>query len=160
MKITVLSVALFGTVLTATADDGPPQYGAPIELAAAKKVMAAAEAEARKQKWPVAIAIVDNAGMLVMFQRLENTQLGSVQIALEKAKTSALFRRPTKAFEDRVAEGGVNLKLLKLPGGLPMEGGLPIISGGKVIGGIGVSGVASSQDAMVGQAGLDALSNP
>ena len=160
MKSYMLTVALIGLVSSAAADDGPPRYGMPIELAAAKKVMAAAEAEARKQKWPVAIAIVDNAGMLVMFQRLENTQLGSVQIALEKAKTSALFRRPTKAFEDRIAGGGVNLKLLKLPGGLPMEGGLPIIVDGKVIGGIGVSGVASSQDAMVGQAGLDALSKP
>ena len=160
MKSVVLSVALISFVSIATAADGPPQYGLPIELAAAKKVMAAAEAEARKQKWPVAIAIVDNAGMLVMFQRLENTQLGSVQIALEKAKTSALFRRPTKAFEERIADGGVNLKLLKLPGGLPMEGGLPIIVDGKVIGGIGVSGVASTQDAMVGQAGLDALAKP
>lgn len=158
MKIAAMLLALAGLVSHARGQEAPPEYGVPIELAAAKKVMAAAEERARQEKWPVAIAIVDNAGMLVMFQRLENTQLGSVQIALEKAKTSALFRRPTKAFEDRIAEGGVNLKLLKLPGGLPMEGGLPIVVEGKVIGGIGVSGVASFQDAIVGQAGLDALS--
>lgn len=158
------SAALLATILatiasTAVAQEAPPEYGMPIALTAAKKVMAAAEAKAREEKWPVAIAIVDNAGLLVMFQRLENTQLGSVQVALEKAQTAALFRRPTKVFEERIAEGGVNLKLLKLPGGLPMEGGLPIIVDGKVIGGIGVSGVTSTQDGMAAQAGLDALAN-
>lgn len=150
------AIALFLTSSAAFAQ-APPEYGKPIELAAAKKVMAAAEAEARRNKWPVAIAIVDNAGMLVMFQRLENTQLGSVQVALDKAGTAALFRRPTKAFEERIAEGGVNLKLLRLPKGLPMEGGLPIVVNGKIIGAIGVSGVQSTQDAEVGQAGIDAL---
>ena len=156
MKLSVFVVCL-SVGSSVWAQDGPPEYGTPIALGDAKKVMAGAEAEARRKNWPVAIAIVDNAGLLVMFQRLENTQLGSVQVAIEKAKTAALFRRETKAFEERIAEGGVNLKLLRLPGGLPMEGGLPIIVGGKVIGGIGVSGVASSQDAMVGRAGLAAL---
>jgi glc operon protein GlcG len=153
----LLAVAALLSFTTAIADDGPPQYGTPIDLETARKVMAGAQAKAKQENWPVAIAIVDNAGFLVLFERLDNTQLASVQIALEKAQTSALFRRPTKAFEDRLAEGGANLKLLRLPGGLPMEGGLPILVDGKVIGAIGVSGVTSTQDGEIAQAGLDAL---
>lgn len=141
---------------TAAVADEPPRYGEPISLDAAKKVMQAAEQKAHEEKWPVAIAIVDSGGHLVMFQRLENTQLGSIEIALQKAKTAALYRRPTKAFEDSLAEGGANVKLVQLPG-LIFEGGLPIIHDGKVIGAIGVSGVKSTQDAEVGQAGIKAL---
>jgi uncharacterized protein GlcG (DUF336 family) len=122
----------------------------------AAKVMAAAEAEAKKQNWPVAIAIVDSGGHLVMFHRLDNTQLGSVEVALGKATTAVNFRRPTKAFEERLAAGGADLKLLRLPG-LPLEGGIPIVHQGKLIGGIGVSGVQSHQDAAVANAGLKAL---
>lgn len=154
--LTILLIAL-ATITKASAQEAPPSYGPAISLATAKKVMAAAEAEANKHKWPVAIAILDSGGHLVLFQRLENTQLGSVKVALKKAKTAVLYRRPTKAFEERIATGGVNLKLLKLPG-LPMEGGLPIIQDGKVIGGIGVSGVKSTEDAQVARAGLAAIS--
>lgn len=135
----------------------PPEYGLPITLPMAQKIMAAAEAEAKRQQFPVAIAIVDTHGMLVMFQRLDNTQYGSVQVALEKASTAALFRRETRAFEEMLADGGANLRLLKLPAALPLEGGLPILVDGKVIGGIGVSGVKSTEDAEVGRAGLKAL---
>ena len=138
------------------AQDPPLPYGLAIDLATANKVMAAAEIEANKNKWPVAIAIVDSGGHLVLFQRLDNTQLGSIEVALEKAKTSVLYRRPTKAFEDRIAQGGADLKLLKLPG-LPLEGGIPIVKDGTIIGAIGVSGVLSSQDAQIGTAGLKAL---
>lgn len=134
----------------------PPQYGEPISLADAKKVMAAAEAEANKQEWPVAIAIVDPGGFMVMFQRLENTQYGSVEVAIEKARTAALYRRPTKVFQDALEAGGANLRLLKLPGS-PLEGGVPIIVDGKVIGAVGVSGVTSEQDAQVATAGIKAL---
>lgn len=137
----------------------PPPYGEAISIEQARKVIAAAEAEAKKNEWPVAIAVVDGAGFLVAFARLDNTQLGSVEVALQKAKTSALFRRPTKAFEDGLATGGANLRLLKLPGALPVEGGLPIIHQGKVIGAIGVSGVQATEDAQVATAGLQAL-NP
>ena len=154
-----LSFALIvGSLLAAAAEaqDEPPAYGPAIKLATAKKVMAAAEAEAKKHHWPVAIAILDSGGHLVMFQRLENTQLGSIDVALQKAKTAVLYRRPTKAFEERIAAGGVDLKLLKLPG-LPMEGGLPILHQGKVIGGIGVSGVKSTEDAQIARAGLAAI---
>lgn len=149
----VMSTLMAGVV----AAQEPIPYGAPITLAQARKVMAAAEAEATKQNWPVAIAIVDAGGHLVLFQRLENTQLGSIEVAQQKAKTSALFRRPTKAFEETLEKGGANLKALKLPQALPIEGGLPIVVDGKIIGAIGVSGVKSTEDAQVATAGLAAL---
>ena len=135
----------------------PIPYGEPISLAAAKKVIAAAEAEARKNEWPVAIAVVDGAGFLVAFHRLDNTQLGSVEVALQKAKTSAHFRRPTKAFEDRLAGESADLKLLTLPGALPIEGGLPIVVDGKIIGAIGVSGVKSSEDGQIAAAAVEGV---
>jgi uncharacterized protein GlcG (DUF336 family) len=134
-----------------------PAYGPDIDLAVAKTIMEAAEGEARKQQWPVAIAIVDTHGHLVMFQRLENTQYGSIQVALEKASTAAMFRRETKVFEDMIAQGGAGLKALRLPAALGVEGGVPVVVDGKVIGGIGVSGVQSTQDAEVARAGLRAL---
>lgn len=142
---------------TAAPAPPPPPYGAPISLKQAHKIVEAAEAEAEKQGWPVAIAVVDGAGHLVLFHRLDNTQYGSVEVAIEKAKTSALFRRPTKVFEETIAKGAENLKVLKLPGATPIEGGLPIIVDGKLIGAIGVSGVKSTEDAQVASAGLAAL---
>ena len=140
------------------AQAAPPStpYGTPIDMAAAKKAMAAAEAEAIKNNWGVAIAIVDSGANLVMLQRLDNAQLSSVRIAEQKARTAAEFRRPTKVFEDAVAGGGIGLRVLTF-GASVAEGGVPIISGGKVIGAIGVSGVQSQQDAQVAQAGADAL---
>ena len=140
------------------AQAAPPStpYGAPINITAAKKAMAAAEAEATKNNWGVAIAIVDSGANLVMLQRLDNAQLSSVRIAEQKARTAAEFRRPTKVFEDAVAGGGIGLRVLTF-GASVAEGGVPIVSGGKVIGAIGVSGVQSHQDAQVAQAGADAL---
>jgi uncharacterized protein GlcG (DUF336 family) len=137
----------------------PPStpYGAPIDIAAAKKAMAAAEAEAVKNNWGVAIAIVDSGANLVMLHRLDNAQLSSVRIAEQKARTAAEFRRPTKVFEDAVAGGGVGLRVLTF-GANAAEGGVPIVSNGKVIGAIGVSGVQSHQDAQVAQTGADAVS--
>jgi glc operon protein GlcG len=131
-------------------------YGAPISLADAKKAMAAAEAEAIKNGWGVAIAIVDSGANLVMLQRLDNAQLSAVRVAEQKARTAAEFRRPTKVFEDAVAGGGVGLRVLTFDASVA-EGGVPIVSGGKVIGAIGVSGVQSHQDAQVAQAGADAV---
>jgi uncharacterized protein GlcG (DUF336 family) len=154
-KTAYCCLVLMGASCIAVAQE-PVEYGPPIRLAMAARMMAAAEAEAKKQGWPVAIAIVDSGGHLVAFQRLDNTQLGSIEVALGKAKTAVMYRRPTKAFEDRLAAGGADLKLLRLPG-LPLEGGLPIVHQGKLIGGIGVSGVQSSQDAAVATAGLKAL---
>jgi uncharacterized protein GlcG (DUF336 family) len=140
------------------AQAAPPStpYGAPIPINAAKKVMAAAEAEATKNNWAVAIAIVDSGANLVMLHRLDNAQLSSVRIAEQKARTAAEFRRPTKVFEDAVAGGGVGLRVLTF-GASVAEGGVPIVSGGQVVGAIGVSGVQSHQDAQVAQAGADAV---
>lgn len=157
--LSIMTLVLTAAALNATPAmaQAPIPYGEPITNEQAKKIIAAAEEEARKNDWPVAIAVVDGGGHLVAFSRLDHTQLGSVEIAQEKAKTSALFRRPTKAFEDTLAAGGVNAKVLKLPGALPIEGGLPIIHDGKIIGAVGVSGVKSTEDAQIATAGLEAL---
>jgi glc operon protein GlcG len=140
------------------AQPAPPStpYGAPITIDAAKKAMAAAEAEAIKNNWGVAIAIVDSGGNIVLLQRLDNAQLSAPRIAEAKARTAVEFRRPTKVFEEAVAGGGVGLRVLTF-GASVAEGGVPIVAGGKIIGGIGVSGVASHQDAQVAQAGADAI---
>jgi glc operon protein GlcG len=137
----------------------PPQilYGAPIGLEQAKKVIAGAEAEAKKNNWNVVIAILDSGGNLVMLQRLDGAQLGSIEVATDKARSAVLFRRPTKAFQDLVAQGGAHLRLLRLNGANPLEGGDPIIVDGKIIGAIGVSGVSSEQDAQIARAGIAAL---
>jgi uncharacterized protein GlcG (DUF336 family) len=140
------------------AQTAPPStpYGAPISIDAAKQAMAAAEAEAIKNNWGVAIAIVDSGANLVMLHRLDNAQLSAVRIAEQKARTAAEFRRPTKVFEDAVAGGGIGLRVLTF-GASVAEGGIPIVAGGKVVGAIGVSGVQSHQDAQVAQAGADAV---
>jgi glc operon protein GlcG len=134
-----------------------PQYGADINLEQAKKAIAAGQAEARKNNWPVAIAVVDNHGFLVAFEKMDNTQTASVQVAIDKALSSAMYRRPTKAFQDGVAGGGAGLRVLNLRGASTVEGGLPIVVGGKIIGGIGVSGVTADQDGAVAKVGADAL---
>jgi uncharacterized protein GlcG (DUF336 family) len=126
-----------------------------ITLEAAKKMAAAGEAEARKNGWNVAIAVVDASGGLILFQKLDETQPGSIAISQGKARTAALFKRPTKAMEEAVAAG--KLAFLSLDGILPIQGGLPVIADGKVIGAVGVSGVTSAQDEQVAQAALGAL---
>jgi len=134
-----------------------PQYGPNISLDQAKKVLAGADAEARKNGWPMAIAIVDTAGQLVLYQRHDNTQTASVQVAQDKAVSAAMYRRPTKVFQDMVAKGGDGIRALGLRGASPVEGGLTIAVDGKIIGGIGVSGMASDQDGMVAKAGAESL---
>lgn len=134
-----------------------PQYGADINLEQAKKAIAAGQAEARKNNWPVAIAIVDNHGFLVAFEKMDNTQSASVQVAIDKASSAAMYRRPTKAFQDGVAGGGAGLRVLNLRGASVVEGGLPIIVGGKIVGGVGVSGVTADQDGIVAKAAAEAL---
>jgi len=151
----VVSMAVALTAGAAGAQ-APPEYGAPITNEQAKKVMAGAEAEAVKNKWPVVITILDSGGNIMMVQRLDNAQFGSVDISRDKAKSAVALRRPTKVFQDLIAQGGANLRLLNI-GYSVLEGGIPIIVGGKVIGGIGVSGVTSQQDAQIAQAGIDAL---
>lgn len=139
--------------VTGVAQAQAPAYGNEVTLDMAKKVMAAAEAEAKKNNWTVVIAIVDTHGLLVMLQRLDNTQTGSVKVAIEKARTAAMFKRPSKVFEDAVAGG--RLTLLGVPGAMPIEGGLPLMQDGKLIGAIGVSGMSSQQDGQVAKAGTD-----
>jgi glc operon protein GlcG len=135
----------------------PPPYGTPISLEQAKKVMAGAEAEATKNNWNVVIAVLDSGGNLVMLHRMDGAQFGSIDVARDKAHSAVAFRRPTKAFEDALGQGGVNLRILKLPGASPLEGGLPIVVGGKLVGGVGVSGVLATQDAQIGRAGIENL---
>jgi uncharacterized protein GlcG (DUF336 family) len=129
----------------------------PIVLDAAKKAAAAAAAEARKNSWNMAIAIVDPGGHLVYFEKMDNTQTGSVDVAIEKARSAALFRRPTKVFQDGVAAGGEGLRLLRLEGSVPIDGGVPIVVGGRILGGIGVSGGSGEQDGQVARAGADSV---
>ena len=133
----------------------PPGYGAPISLEDAKKVVAGAEAEMKKNNWNLVIAVVGPSGDLVYLQKADLAAVASVTVALEKAKTSATFRAPSKAFMDRLANG--ETYLLRLPGATPVAGGLPIIMDGKVVGAIGISGASALQDHQAAQAGVDAL---
>src|SRR6185295_19155872 len=132
-------------------------YGPNINVETAKKLAAPAIAEARKNNWNMAVAIVDTAGDLVYFEKMDDTQAGSVQIAQSKARSAARFKRPTKAFQDALAAGGEGLRLLALEGAVPVEGGIPLVSGGKIVGAIGASGGTSQQDGVVAQAGASAL---
>lgn len=125
-----------------------------LTLEDARKIAAGAEAEALRNNWPVVIAIVDDGGHLLYLQRLDNTQYGSIHVAIEKARAAIAFRRPTKIWEENIAEG--HMRYLNLPGTLPIEGGLPITVGNQFAGAIGVSGVRSFQDAQIAQAGIDA----
>ena len=130
-------------------------YGPPVDLAQAKRIAAGAMAEAHRNSWRVVVAIVDTHGFLKYYEMMDDTQTASAMVAVEKARTAAMFRRPTKFFEESIAGG--RLALLGMHGAIPVEGGLPIVLNGKVIGGIGVSGLTSAQDAQVAQAGLDTL---
>ena len=118
--------------------------------------MTAAEAEAVKNNWAMAIAILDSTGHMVMLHRLDNTQYGSIGVAEDKARSALYFRRPSKVFEDLVAQGGVGMRTLALRGASPLEGGIPIVTDGKIVGAIGVSGATSAQDGQVAKTGADA----
>ena len=135
----------------------PPPYGQAITLDQAKKVMAGAEAEAKKNKWNVVICILDSGGNIVILSRMDGAQFGSIEVAHEKAYSAVAFRRPTKAFEDAIGQGGANLRVLRLPGASTFEGGLPIVVDGKLIGAVGVSGVTAPQNAQIGRAGIEAV---
>ena len=135
----------------------PPPYGPPINMENARKVMAAAEAEAAKSNWSVVVAIIDSGGNLVMLHRGDDVQLSSLDIAQGKAQTALRFKRPSKVLDDAISGGGPGLRFLALKDIVPLEGGLPILLDGKIIGAIGVSGVLSAQDAQTARAGVDAL---
>ena len=134
-----------------------PQYGPNVTLEQARKLIASGAAEARKNSWPVAITIVDTAGMLVAFEKMDGTQSGSVMISQDKAVSAAMLRRPTKVIQEAVAGGGAGVRFLGLRYASPVEGGVPITVDGKIIGAIGVSGVTSEQDGMVAAAGIAGL---
>ena len=162
MRYHVLASALLCAGLLAGApaqaqQKGPPPYGAPITLAQAQKVAGAAMAEAAKIKWEEAIAIVEPNGQLVYYAKLDDTQYGSMKVALNKATSAAMFRRPTKVFHDLLAKGPQFNYLLELEGANAVPGGMPIVVGGKIIGGLGCSGVTGEQDIQICEAGLASL---
>jgi uncharacterized protein GlcG (DUF336 family) len=131
----------------------PNPYGAPIGVEDARKAAAAALAEARKNKWNMAVAVVDPSGNLVYYEKMDNTQLGSAEFSIDKARSAALFKRPTRAFQDALAQGGTNLRTLRVRDAVPVEGGIPLIADGKIVGAIGVSGDTADNDGKCAQAG-------
>jgi glc operon protein GlcG len=135
-----------------------PPYGPSITLAQAKQVAEAALAPAHAHGWTMVIAIVDPGGHLVYLEKMDQTQVGSVGIAQQKAYSAAIYKRPTKMFQDRLASGGAGLLVLRLKDAIPVEGGVPIVVGGKLIGALGVSGGSSAEDEVCAEAGASALS--
>ena len=132
-----------------------PDYGTPVTIDQAKKIAAAVVAECQSNKWNVAVAVVDTAGNLVYFERIENTQTASMDIAILKARAAATYRRATRVFADVIAKSGP--AIMTLPGVVASPGGLPLMVGGKVTGGVGVSGVTGDQDEQCAKAGLSAM---
>jgi glc operon protein GlcG len=132
-------------------------YGPSITLDVAKQAAAAALGEARAHSWSMAVAVVDTAGLLVYFEKMDDTQSGSVLIAQAKARSAALFKRPTKVFQDILAAGGDGLRVLGLEGAVPVEGGVPLVVDGRIAGAIGVSGGTSAEDGMCAAAAVNAL---
>jgi glc operon protein GlcG len=135
----------------------PNPYGPPVSVDTAKKAAAAALAEARKNNWNMAVAVVDPNGTLVYYEKMDNTQIGSADVSIAKARSAAKFKRPTKAFQDALAKGGDGLRILALEGAVPVEGGIPIVLDGKIVGAIGVSGDTSDHDGVCATAGVNAL---
>lgn len=151
--IFLLALCVGGTLLAQM----PNPYGPPVSLESAKKVAAPAIAEAVRNNWTVAVAIVDPSGNLIYFEKMDNTQLASSEISVEKARTSAIYKRPTKALQDALAAGGEGLRILGLRNATPLDGGLPLVVEGKIVGAIGVSGATSDQDGQCAKAGADSL---
>lgn len=159
-KRNLVILATIAVVLLASAFEVSAQalsYGAAISIDNAKKVSAAAMAEARKNNWTMAVAITDPAGILLYFERMDGGQNAAQEVATAKARSAALFRRPTKAFQDDVAAGGQGLRYLSLPGVVAAEGGIPLVIDGRIVGAIGTSGGTYMQDGQVATAGAAAL---
>jgi len=136
----------------------PPDYGTPISVEQAKEVAAAAQAEAKRNGWRMAVAVVDPGGYLIYFERADGTQNASVSLAQAKARTSALFRRPSKVFADQFAAG--NTGFMSFPDEarpIASEGGLPIVVNGRLIGAIGTSGGTGQQDGVASAAGISVI---
>jgi uncharacterized protein GlcG (DUF336 family) len=156
------SLALFLVALCCVAAlaQMPNPYGPSITLEQAKKPAAAALAEAARNKWTMAVAIVDTAGTLVYYEKMDNTQVASATVAIDKARSAAIYKRPTKAMEDALAAGGAGLRILRLEGAMPVGGGIPLIVDGKIIGAIGVSGDTSDHDNLCATAGAAVINPP
>jgi glc operon protein GlcG len=146
----VLALSLAGVAPSAKLAD---KKGMTLEVA--KQVAAAAEATAAQNKWTMAIVILDDGGNLVYLAKMDDTQIASIEVAVQKAKSAVEFKRPTKAFEDQLV-GGRNA-ILKIPGAMPVEGGIPLMVDGKVVGAIGVSGGTSAQDGQAAASGAESL---
>ena len=146
------AAALAACSTLALAQDRRPDYGTDVNTAQAKKIAAGVIAECQKNGWNVAVAVVDNHGYLVYFERMDNTQYASMDIAVGKARAAATYRRPTRAFMDVINKGGP--ATATLPGVFASPGGLPIMTDGKVTGAVGVSGVTGDQDEQCAKAGL------
>jgi uncharacterized protein GlcG (DUF336 family) len=157
MQTIVAAVVAVASTAAVALAQAPIMYGPSITADTAKKVAAPAVAEAKKNNWAMAVAIVDTAGDLVYFERMDDTQVGSVDIAIDKARSAARFKRPTKVFQDGLAAGGAGLRLLGLKGAVPVDGGVPLTAGGKIVGAIGCSGGTSEQDGQCAQAGAGTL---
>jgi uncharacterized protein GlcG (DUF336 family) len=155
IKLQAIVIAVVSMALTAGAWAEQLADKKALTLAVAKQVAAAAENEAAKNKFTMVIAIVDDGGNLVYLEKMDETQIGSIEVAQAKAHSAIAFKRPTKAFQDALAGG--NSGILKLPGAIATEGGVPLLADGKVIGAIGVSGGTSQQDATIADAGASAL---
>jgi glc operon protein GlcG len=159
-KSLVVAIALCSmtALAQAPAQTAPPlPYGPPIGVETAKKAAIAALAEARKNNWFMAAAVVDPSGVLVYYEKMDNTQIGSASVSIGKARSAALFKRPTKVFQDMVAGGGAGVRILALENAVAIEGGVPIIVNGQIIGAIGVSGDSSDHDGICAQAGAATL---
>jgi glc operon protein GlcG len=150
-------VLLAGLCSMSAVAQAPIPYGLPVGVENARKAAAAALAEARKGNWKMAVAVVDTGGVLVYYEKMDNTQIGSADISIEKARTAVRFKRPSKAFQDLVAGGGAGLRVLALPGAVPVEGGIPLIMEGQIVGAIGVSGDSADHDGICAQAGASTL---
>ena len=132
-------------------------YGPPVTTEQARNAVSVALAEARANGWAMAAAVVDPAGILVYFEKVDDTQHASPQIAIDKARSAALFKRPTKMFQDSVERGGVGLRVMKLRGAMPVEGGVPLVVNGQIVGALGVSGGTAEQDGQCAKAATDAM---
>jgi uncharacterized protein GlcG (DUF336 family) len=135
-------------------------YGQPVSVDSAKKAAAAALAEARKNNWTMAVAVVDPNGTLIYYEKMENTQIGSADVSIGKARSAARFKRPTKAFQDALAKGGDGLRILAIEGAVPVEGGIPLVIDGKIVGAIGLSGDTSERDGICATAGAAVVNTP
>ncbi len=160
-SVVLIAAAAAGQTTPAAKPAAPSTYAIPIgtsvSLDDAKKAATAASAEAKKNGWFMAIAVVDPAGTLVYYEKADTTQLGSGQVAINKARSAALYKRPTKAFQDALEKGGVNMRVLALEGAVPVDGGSPLLVQGKLIGAIGVSGDLAEHDGQCATAGAAAL---